>query len=193
MRSVLSWSRDRHGEGDQNTFCKGSKKWSNPRGSPGAQSQSKGSGSRGKGGQPKRERKRQGQAEADAQRQRQRQAGGAEGQRHSAEAQTKRPRKRSATQEQRERQRKVTWNRAKAEAHKERGWNSRVQLYLGRLVAGMTTRDLAWSVRFTECLRNVYLVDSNPPSQGYHPERGELPWPVILALGSHSRKHIFEA
>ena len=65
---------------------------------------------------------------------------------------------------------------------------------LDRLVRNMRLRDLAWMVRFEELLTNVYVLDTSVPAAvyAYHPCVGELPWPVILSLGSFSKKHIHE-
>lgn len=86
----------------------------------------------------------------------------------------------------------MSWNQFKDLGRRERSLQSRIQFYLGKLVRGMKIRDLVWLLRFDELLSHVYLIDPEPPSVRIHPSRGSLPWPVILTLGSYSKKHIFE-
>lgn len=63
-----------------------------------------------------------------------------------------------------------------------------------RLLAGIRLRDIAWLVRFDSMLDNIYILNDSPVGLlGAHPKEGSLPWPVVLLLGSYSRKHIFGA
>ena len=53
-----------------------------------------------------------------------------------------------------------------------------------------TLRDLAWLTRPDELMNNVYVLD-NMESAARHPVSKELPWHVLLLLGSFSKKHVF--
>lgn len=74
------------------------------------------------------------------------------------------------------------------------GEQRRIDTHLGRLVQGFRLRDCAWLVRYQELLTNIYLIDYDVPAEsyGFHPEQKDIPWPVVPALGSYSKKHIFE-
>ena len=56
-------------------------------------------------------------------------------------------------------------------------------------LVGCTSYHFGWMLRETQLLRNVYLVKDGIAA---HPEPRELPWYVVLALGTHSKKHIFQ-
>lgn len=59
-----------------------------------------------------------------------------------------------------------------------------------RMLQGASINDLAWLSRGADLCNNVYSVHGSP-SVAAHPAVGDLPWPVLLLLGSHSRKHLF--
>lgn len=43
-------------------------------------------------------------------------------------------------------------------------------------------------------LNSIYVLNESPAGLlGAHPKEGALPWPVVVLLGSYSRKHIFGA
>lgn len=63
--------------------------------------------------------------------------------------------------------------------------------HLGRLLRGFRLRDLVWLCRFDELLSHIYCVEDDL-SAAYHPESSDVPWPVVLALGSHSKKFVFQ-
>lgn len=48
-------------------------------------------------------------------------------------------------------------------------------------------------VRYKELQTHICLLDCGIPKEpyAYHPEENELPWQLLLSLGSFSKKHIF--
>ena len=60
--------------------------------------------------------------------------------------------------------------------------------HLARLTTGLTTNDWAWLSTGEQLRQNVYLVENESAS---YPSPLDLPWPIILACGSYSLKHIF--
>lgn len=69
------------------------------------------------------------------------------------------------------------------------GFQCRVDCYLNKLLVGFDVREYAWIWRFDTLLHHIYTL--NDDLVAGHPLRSELPWPVVLACGAHSRKHIF--
>ena len=66
-----------------------------------------------------------------------------------------------------------------------------VDAHLRRLVRGLDGLLLAWLFRLDELYGNIYMVERGAEGwQAKFPDAGSLPWPVLLLLGSHSRKHI---
>lgn len=66
-----------------------------------------------------------------------------------------------------------------------------------KLLKGCSPIDVAWHTREDALCTNLYCLEqvSSDPEAGYeayHPDSCEVPWPVLLLLGAHSRKHIFE-
>lgn len=58
------------------------------------------------------------------------------------------------------------------------------------LLAGISTESLAWLCRGNAINENIYVVDDKSKA-AFHPIENQLPWPVLLALGTFSKKHIF--
>lgn len=66
--------------------------------------------------------------------------------------------------------------------------------HVQRLMVGIKLRDIAWVMQYENMLRNIYVLNDSPTGlMGAHPKEGSLPWPVVVLLGSYSRKHIFGA
>ena len=64
--------------------------------------------------------------------------------------------------------------------------------HLKRLLQGLRSIDLAWLLRYDTLLHNVYVLDwVDHRWLADHPCDGDLPWPLILLVASHSKKHIF--
>ncbi len=66
-----------------------------------------------------------------------------------------------------------------------------------KLLKGCSPIDVAWLTREDALCTNLYCLEqvSSDPEAGYeayHPDSCEVPWPVLLLPGAHSRKHIFE-
>ena len=59
-----------------------------------------------------------------------------------------------------------------------------------RLLAGCSTCDLAWLFGREQLMCNNLYIFDDPEAEAYHPSIGQVPWPVTLMLGTHSRKHI---
>eukprot|EP00969_Alexandrium_andersonii_P322632 14255437-Alexandrium_andersonii.AAC.1 len=61
-----------------------------------------------------------------------------------------------------------------------------------RLLKGESVQDAAWLSRGSLVLRrSLYVVNSALVAS--IPAEGELPWPILLLFGTHSRKHIFRS
>lgn len=66
-----------------------------------------------------------------------------------------------------------------------------VSWHLRKLLSGITIRGLAFMLRFVSMHDSIYMISGtseHPVAQ--HPCVGSLPWPVVLALCSNSKKHI---
>lgn len=70
-----------------------------------------------------------------------------------------------------------------------------------KLLAHTPAESMAWLTRREDLCRNIYRQEpiighGNFRTGGfaaYHPDFSEIPWPVMLLLGSFSKKHIWEA
>ncbi len=58
---------------------------------------------------------------------------------------------------------------------------------------GAGVEDFAWLARYDTLLANMYVVDDSGHTATQAELLDKLPWPVVLLLGSHSRKHIFSS
>jgi len=67
-----------------------------------------------------------------------------------------------------------------------------VDCHRQRLSRDLKARDLAWLCRHDVLLSNVHVIRRDHSAWiADHPRENEIPWPGLLTLGSHSRKHIF--
>jgi hypothetical protein len=87
----------------------------------------------------------------------------------------------------------VTWRAQQKSNLRASGDARRIEHHLGRLVRGFRFRDLVWLARREELLNNIYsLSDTSVGLEAFNLDDSDnIPWPVVLLLGSHSKKFIF--
>ena len=73
----------------------------------------------------------------------------------------------------------AAWSSSKSKAH-----------WIAHWLRGIDLNALAWLAKGDALLNNIYIFDESSASAS-HPEHGNLPWYVLLLIGSLSRKHIF--
>jgi len=93
----------------------------------------------------------------------------------------------------------VNWRSEQKALRKVTGAANRREYWLSKLVRGFRFRDCIWLSRYEEMLGNIYLITAPRPSPGIAgvfsarclEESDGVPWPLVLLLGSHSKRFVF--
>ena len=84
------------------------------------------------------------------------------------------------------------WQEGQRQRRKSLSFEKMVDCHRQRLSRDLKARDLAWLCKHDILLSNVYVIRQECAAWiADHPGKDEIPWPALLTLGSHSRKHIF--